>query len=185
MLKWLMRKGLAAFERKWNYDASYMHELIDADPMAAWKFSKAAAIGSYRKDVPLAAWTAAAITAVRHEDCGPCTQLGVRWPRSPASIPRCCARYWPRTPRRCPRRGARLAVHARGAGPRSDRGRVSPGDRPALGTARGDQPRLRDGGVAHVSDGEIRHGTRPDLLADRRRRRAGALEQAAAAARRA
>jgi hypothetical protein len=77
MLKWFMRKGLAAFERKWQYDASYMHELIDADPVAAWKFSRAAAIGTYRKDVPLAAWTAAAVTAVRHEDCGPCTQLGV------------------------------------------------------------------------------------------------------------
>src|SRR5918997_550413 len=68
MLKWLMRRGIAAFERKWQYDASYLHEIIDADPMAAWKFSRAAAIGSYRKDVPLAAWTAAAITAVRHED---------------------------------------------------------------------------------------------------------------------
>jgi hypothetical protein len=77
MLKWFMQKGIAAFERKWDYDASYVHELIDASPLAAWKFSRAAAIGSYRKDVPLAAWTAAAITAVRHEDCGPCTQLGV------------------------------------------------------------------------------------------------------------
>jgi hypothetical protein len=77
MLKWLMRKGIVAFERKWQYDASYLHEIIDADPVAAWKFSRAAAIGSYRKDVPLAAWTAAAITAVRNEDCGPCTQLGV------------------------------------------------------------------------------------------------------------
>ena len=78
MLKWLMRKALASFERKWNYDASYMHELIAADPMAAWKFSRAAAIGTYRKDVPPAAWTAAALTAVRREDCGPCTQLGVQ-----------------------------------------------------------------------------------------------------------
>jgi hypothetical protein len=77
MLKWVMRRGIAAFERKWDYDASYVHELIEADPGAAWKFSRAAAIGSYRKDVPLAAWTAAAVTAVRHEDCGPCTQLGV------------------------------------------------------------------------------------------------------------
>ena len=77
MLKWLMRKGIAAFERKWNYDASYLHEIIEVSPRAAWMFSRAAAIGSYRKDVPLAAWTAAAITAVRHEDCGPCTQLGV------------------------------------------------------------------------------------------------------------
>jgi hypothetical protein len=78
MLKWFMRKGIAAFERKWSYDASYLHELLDVDTAAAWKFSRAAAIGSYRKDVPLAAWTAAAITAVKHEDCGPCTQLGVQ-----------------------------------------------------------------------------------------------------------
>jgi hypothetical protein len=77
MLRWLMRKGIAAFERKWGYDASYLHEIIEVSPRAAWMFSRAAAIGSYRKDVPLAAWTAAAITAVRHEDCGPCTQLGV------------------------------------------------------------------------------------------------------------
>lgn len=77
MVKWLMRRGIAAFERQWNYDASYVHEIIEASPRAAWMFSRAAAIGKYRKDVPVAAWTAAAIAAVRHEDCGPCTQLGV------------------------------------------------------------------------------------------------------------
>lgn len=77
MVKWLMRRGIAAFERQWNYDASYVREIIDASPAAAWMFSRAAAIGKYRKDVPLAAWAAAGITAVRHEDCGPCTQLGV------------------------------------------------------------------------------------------------------------
>jgi hypothetical protein len=78
MLKWLMHRGTAAFERQWNYDASYVHELIDADPRAAWMFQRAAALGKYRKDVPADALAAAAITAVRHEDCGPCTQLGVQ-----------------------------------------------------------------------------------------------------------
>jgi len=77
MLKWLMNRGVAAFERQWNYDAGYVHEIIDASPRAAWMFSRAAAIGKYRKDVPPAVWAAAAITAVRSEDCGPCTQLGV------------------------------------------------------------------------------------------------------------
>ena len=77
MVKWLMKRGIAAFERQWNYDASYVHEIIDVSPRAAWMFSRAAAIGRYRKDVPVAAWSAAAIAAVRHEDCGPCTQLGV------------------------------------------------------------------------------------------------------------
>ena len=77
MLRRLMHRGVGAFERQWNYDASYVHEIIEASPRAAWMVSRAAAIGKYRKDVPAAAWAAAAITAVRHEDCGPCTQLGV------------------------------------------------------------------------------------------------------------
>lgn len=77
MVKWFMRRGIAAFERQWKYDASYLHEIAEASPRAAWMFSRAAAIGKYRKDVPTAARAAAAITAVRHEDCGPCTQLGV------------------------------------------------------------------------------------------------------------
>lgn len=77
MVKWLMRRGVAAFERRWNYDASYLHELIAADARAGWMFQRAAALGKYRKDVPAEALAAAGITAVRHEDCGPCTQLGV------------------------------------------------------------------------------------------------------------
>jgi hypothetical protein len=77
MFRWLMHKATAAFERQWNYDAGYIHELIDIDPRAAWMFQRATGLGKYRKDVPMDAWAAAAITAVRSEDCGPCTQLGV------------------------------------------------------------------------------------------------------------
>jgi hypothetical protein len=77
MIKWLLRKGLDKFERTWNYDASYMRDLIDASPRAAWLFSRAAALGRYRRDVPIDVWYAAGLTAVRHEDCGPCTQLGI------------------------------------------------------------------------------------------------------------
>jgi hypothetical protein len=77
MLKWLMRRGITAFERQWNYDAGYVRDIIEADPLAAWKFQRATSLGKYRKDVPVAALFAAGITAVRHEDCGPCTQLGV------------------------------------------------------------------------------------------------------------
>lgn len=77
MLRWLMRRATTAFERQWNYDASYVHEMIAADPVAAWKFQRATSLGRYRKDVPADAMAAAGITAVRHEDCGPCTQLGV------------------------------------------------------------------------------------------------------------
>jgi hypothetical protein len=77
MFKWLMHRGVAAFERQWNYDASYIHEMVNIDPRAAWMFQRAAGLGKYRKDAPLEAIVTAGITAVKNEDCGPCTQLAV------------------------------------------------------------------------------------------------------------
>ena len=76
MLRWLLRRTVSAFERQWNYDAGYLRDIVDASPRAAWRFFNAARLGNYRRDVPLEALTAAALTAVRSEDCGPCTQLG-------------------------------------------------------------------------------------------------------------
>ena len=77
MIKWALRKAIDRFERNWSYDASYMRDIIDATPRGAWLFSRVTAFGQFRQDVPLDAWCAAGITAVRHEDCGPCTQLGI------------------------------------------------------------------------------------------------------------
>jgi len=77
MLRWLMRRRIAAFERAYEYDMSYVRDLVEADPRAARLYGRAVAIGQYRKDVPLAAWCAALLTTVMAEDCGPCTQLGV------------------------------------------------------------------------------------------------------------
>jgi alkylhydroperoxidase family enzyme len=76
VLRWLFRRTVSAFERQWNYDASYLREMIDASPRAAWRFLQATKLGNYRRDVPMEALVAAGITAVRSEDCGPCTQLG-------------------------------------------------------------------------------------------------------------
>ena len=58
MLKWFLRRQIAAFERTWNYDASYSREMIDADPRAMM-FGKVQGLSQYRKDVPLAAYCAA------------------------------------------------------------------------------------------------------------------------------
>ena len=77
MIKWVLKRAIDKFEREWKYDGSYMRDIIDASPRAAWLFSRAAALGHFRRDVPIEPWYAAGITAVRHEDCGPCTQLAV------------------------------------------------------------------------------------------------------------
>ena len=77
MMRWALHKMVSRFERDWHYDAGYMHDMIDASPRAAWLFSRVTALGRFRRDIPIDAWCVAGITAVRHEDCGPCTQLYV------------------------------------------------------------------------------------------------------------
>ena len=77
MLKWFFKRWIGKFERTWNYDASYLRELVDIDPRAMLAFGKLRTISDYRKDAPPAAYTAAGIIAVMSEDCGPCTQLGI------------------------------------------------------------------------------------------------------------
>src|SRR5262245_20663414 len=76
MVRWVLRRMIGAFERQWNYDASYLRDMAEASPRAAWLFMRASRLGNYRRDVPLEALVAAGLTAVRSEDCGPCTQLG-------------------------------------------------------------------------------------------------------------
>ena len=77
MIRWFFRRQIAAFERAWNYEASYVHELIEADPRAFMALGKVMGLSQYRKDVPAAARHAAGIIAVMAEDCGPCTQLAI------------------------------------------------------------------------------------------------------------
>jgi hypothetical protein len=77
MLKWLIRRRLAAFEREYGYDASYVRDVLDADLKAAFAFNKFQAMAQYRRDAPPEALAAAGIVATLAEDCGPCTQLGV------------------------------------------------------------------------------------------------------------
>ena len=77
MVKWLMRRGTAAFERQWNYDASYVHEIIEASPARGLDVLACGGDRQVSEGRARCGWAAAAITAVRHEDCGPCTQLGV------------------------------------------------------------------------------------------------------------
>jgi hypothetical protein len=41
MIKPLVRRAIDKFERDWKYDVSYIRDIIDARPRAAWLFSRA------------------------------------------------------------------------------------------------------------------------------------------------
>lgn len=77
MLKSLLHKQLAGFEKTWGYDAGYMHELLDvAGPWALIRFGMVSSLG-HGTGAPAGAMAAAGILGTLSEDCGPCTQLGV------------------------------------------------------------------------------------------------------------
>lgn len=77
MLKWLIGRRIAAFERAYGYDTSYVRDMLDADPRAVLALGGIDRMARYRRDVPKEAWYAAKLVAVLAEDCGPCTQLVV------------------------------------------------------------------------------------------------------------
>jgi hypothetical protein len=78
MLRWLISGRLAAFERAYGYDVSYVRDMLDIDWRTVLMLNRVATFAAYRRDVPPAPWHAAKIVGVLHEDCGPCTQLAVR-----------------------------------------------------------------------------------------------------------
>ena len=76
MMKTIARRRLEAFEREWNYDAGYMHEILDAGGLEAlMAVANLDKISNYRRDVPAEPYFVAKLVAVRQGDCGPCTQL--------------------------------------------------------------------------------------------------------------
>lgn len=79
MFTWLLRRFLDKFGRDWDYDVSYMHEILDAGGFAAVKPMMALQkIAAYRADCPSDAYHTAGLVAGRAGDCGPCLQLGVK-----------------------------------------------------------------------------------------------------------
>lgn len=78
MIRWLLRRKLATFEKTYDYDMTYAREILDAaGPDALLRFARVQGMGQYRAGVPLEAWFAAKVAAMAVEDCGPCTQLAV------------------------------------------------------------------------------------------------------------
>ncbi|HKW53270.1 MAG TPA: hypothetical protein VJO12_06235 [Stellaceae bacterium] len=77
MFRWLTRRWIAAFEREYDYDMSYVRDMLEVSPRAVRLFGRVSALGQYRHGVPAEAYFAATLVAVRWEDCSPCTQLTV------------------------------------------------------------------------------------------------------------
>ena len=75
MIRSLLHKFVSRFERQYNYDATYLHELADISPRAFWRFASVQMKLQSKGDAPRDALQAAAIGGALVEDCGPCVQI--------------------------------------------------------------------------------------------------------------
>ena len=66
-------------EREFDYDASYLREILEVSPEALVRFGLAGSLGRYRRDVTVEVFYAASLTGVIRADCGPCAQLVTRF----------------------------------------------------------------------------------------------------------
>ena len=81
MLKRFLKRRVAAFERKWQYDATYLKEVVEASPSALVKIMLAQPLFMHRDGAPPEAWFAAAAGATRLADCAPCFELALKMGR--------------------------------------------------------------------------------------------------------
>ena len=77
MLKWLIRRRLAAFQRKYDYNVDYARDILAADTTALLRFGRLDGLSRYCRDIPFDVYYAAKLIGTLTEDCGPCTQLMV------------------------------------------------------------------------------------------------------------
>ena len=77
MLKSFLHRKIELQARPFDYDASYVHEMLEASTPAFLKFGLFQMMAGHRDGVTREAWFAAKLAAVLNEDCGPCAQLNV------------------------------------------------------------------------------------------------------------
>jgi hypothetical protein len=79
MLRWLIRRRLAAVEKQLGVPLDYCRYILDVSLGAFLKFAKLMPLAHYRRALPAAPFYVAQIVATRAEDCGPCVQITVNF----------------------------------------------------------------------------------------------------------
>ena len=74
MIKWILHSFLRTFEKRYNYDAKYMHHITDISTSATFRYMGLTSFSQMRGPVP-EVWAGAALASTIDGDCGPCSQL--------------------------------------------------------------------------------------------------------------
>jgi hypothetical protein len=77
MRKFIARRMLRGFSKRYSYDTSYIEMVLRESPSAFFQLAPLMKASAHREVIPVEASYAAKITGALAEDCGPCTQLSV------------------------------------------------------------------------------------------------------------
>jgi hypothetical protein len=77
MRKFIARRMLRGFSKRYGYDTSYAEAMLNEAPAAFFKLAPLMKAAEHREAVPVETSFAAKLTGALAEDCGPCTQLCV------------------------------------------------------------------------------------------------------------
>lgn len=72
------RTALEQFAQHFDYDNSYIIQLLEDSPEAFQTFAAAQAMPNFHKVLPLDAFFVAKIAVMKTEDCGPCLNLSLK-----------------------------------------------------------------------------------------------------------
>nr|AIA16881.1 Unknown Function [uncultured bacterium] len=79
MLKTFIKSQLKKFGAKYDYDTSYIAEMLDVSLGLFMNYNKFVKVAGYRKKSPKDIYYVARIAALKVADCGPCLQLTVNF----------------------------------------------------------------------------------------------------------
>ncbi len=77
MIASMLKRRLAAFGERYDYDTSYLMELADLDPGGTAKLAMVSAFTGHHFGLPPAPYYAAKAVAAKSADCGPCLELAI------------------------------------------------------------------------------------------------------------
>ncbi|WP_440053134.1 hypothetical protein ACSLBF_09265 [Pseudoalteromonas sp. T1lg65] len=75
MIKYLLNQSLLSMKKRYDYDVTYMQDILRTDLGAFMKFMAFQTMSTHKGNLPVEALYAARIRAIIWDDCGPCTQL--------------------------------------------------------------------------------------------------------------
>jgi alkylhydroperoxidase family enzyme len=81
MISALMERRLVAAERETGEGLDFVRDILRGSKAGFLKFLAFLPLAQHRAAMPADAYFVARLTAVRHEDCGPCVQTVIRYAR--------------------------------------------------------------------------------------------------------